>query len=154
MDNLPSNPKALLKYAEKKNAMEVDQFPFKEWVPETKQMQKEWKHYRDHVITTESEEQKALDQEAIVSINSNLIDYIKPFVNKRGVRDKYFTDKNNEVRLLQLDTLPGHAKLVFRNPELRIGAMVPVYIQSRETAKADIEQVSKKLYKKAKKIIF
>lgn len=150
MDNLPSNPKALLKYAEKKNAMEVDQFPFKEWIPETRQMEKEWKHYRDHVIT----EPETTDQEAIVSINSNLIDYIKPFVNKRGVRDKYFTDQNNEVRLLQLDTFPGHAKLVFKNPELRIGAMVPVYIQSRETAKADIELVSKKLYKKAKKIIF
>ncbi len=149
MDNIPHNPKALYKHMEKKGAFEVDQFPFKDWIPETEQMKREWESYRKNVL---EEQYEVVKGEQFLDNRTNLIDHLKPFVNRKGVRDKRFLHRDNEVRLLQLETIPGSAKLVFRNSELCVGAMVPVYINSRETVYKDLEGASKQLYKKAKKL--
>ncbi len=149
MDNIPHNPKALYKHMEKKGAFEIDQFPFKDWIPETEQMKREWESYKKNVI---GDPDDCVLSGKFIDNRNNLIDHLKPFVNRRGARNKRFLHKDNEVRLLQLETIPGSAKLVFRNSELCVGTMVPVYINSRETVYKDIEGASKQLYKKAKKL--
>lgn len=144
---IPKEPNALVKYMQKKNMYEVDQFPLKDWEAETRDVERQWKQYHDEVFGDKQAEDA-------FSFRMNLIDYVKPFVNKRGVRDKNFQGNHHELKLAQVDKIPGYAKLVYMNHELNFGEMVPVYIRSKESIEVDVESVAKKLYKKSKKKLF
>lgn len=126
--------------------LEVDQFPEFEWEPDKKQDIQNWHKFHEDFMKNRTPTNTSFNP------RPNLIDILEPFVNKRGVRRDPFKGDGHEVKLTQLDQLPGYAKLVYRNIDKRVGEIVDVYINSRETMKSDIEKVSKQLYKKSKKV--
>jgi hypothetical protein len=137
-------PDALIKEMQAKNLYEVDQFAFRDWEPDNRQLQREWKKVSDKIRQ---------DAEPAFTIRQNLVDTLVPFVNKRGERNKYFQGEDHQVRLTQVDDLPCTAKLVYMNHDLETGTMVPVELRSRETFVKDLKKASKKLFKKAKPLV-
>ncbi len=137
----------LVKEFKNKGLWDKDQFPYKEWGPDNEQAKRTWKAAQEYFQKTRPQTEEAFN------FRLNLIDQLIPFVNKRGIRKRPFIGDEHEVRLTQVDIVPGDAKLIYRNQELQVGAMVPVYLKSQETIKKDIESVAKPLWKKAKKVI-
>lgn len=129
----------------KKGLWNADQFPLKDWEPDNKQALKSWNNFSQEI------NQNRPNQKSFTYL-SNVIDYIQPFVNKRGVRKDPFKGNQHEVKITQLDNIPGYAKLVYKDYDRQVGTLVKVYINSRQSVLEDIQSVSKKLYKKAKKL--
>lgn len=125
---------------------EADQFPYKHWDSDNNQAIKAWADFRERYITEKPSSEPAFN------FRINLIDYLKPFVNKRGIRQSPFKGEEHEVKLVQLDTIPGNGKILYRNWKKEVGTMIPVYVSSKETLKKDLEKESKRLFKKAKKL--
>lgn len=125
---------------------EVDQFPYKNWNPDNIEAERAWSNVREDYLTKQSTPESAFN------FRLNLIDNLKPFVNKRGIRQRPFIGEEHEVKLVQIDNIPGRGKLMYRDLDREVGTLVPVEITSREYIKKDLERVSKRLYKKAKKL--
>lgn len=143
-ERMQSNP---VKDLKQKGLWDADQFPHKEWPSDSKQVVRAWDDMRKNFFKTKQEPQK------VANFQLNMIDSLRPFVNKRGVRQNPFVGEEHEVKLVQVDFIPGDAKLVYRNHELQIGEMVPVKLTSKQTILEDASRVSKKLFKKSKKAI-
>ncbi len=120
-------------------------FRIEDWRKDHEEYQKVFQQYKETIPTAE-------DPELSFNFRSNLINSLKPFVNKRGVRDRLFSGDEHEVKVVQIEQIPGSAKLIYRDLDRCVSACEPIYIRSVETAQQDIEPSAKKLYKKAKKL--
>jgi hypothetical protein len=121
-------------------------FREEDWKADKQQFYKHFDQYKKNTeLNTEH-------HEPIFNFRINLIDYLRPFVNKRGVRSKFFRGDQYEVKIVQLETIPGSAKLIYRDLDMYESAIEPIYINSVETAEKDMAKAAKKLYKKAKKL--
>lgn len=117
-----------------------------DWEADKIEYLKGWEGYKEQILEDKP------NSEPIFNIKPNLIDSLRPFINKRGVRNRLFKGNEHEVKVVQLEQIPGSARLIYRDLDRCVSVMEPVYISSIKNAKDDLTLASKKLFKKAKKL--
>ncbi len=139
--------KNLAEQMQKRGLWDVDQFPLKDWGTDNRQAARGWSQFSQDFLDSRPQPEDSFN------FRNNIIDRVVPFVNKRGVRKRPFKGEEHEVKLTQVDNIPGCARLVYRNHEERVGAFVECMLHSHETVQDDIQKVGKLLHKKAKKAL-
>ena len=92
-------------------------FKYEDWKADNEQYTKVFNDYKDGILKNRQAE------ESILNIRPNLVDSLQPFVNKRGIRSRLFKGDHHEVKVVQLDEIPGPAKLIYRDLDKCVGAM-------------------------------
>lgn len=114
-----------------------------DWDKDKREYQKEFEAFKKTVHT-------AQETKPVFNFRTNMIDFLQPFVNKRGKRSRLFIGDEHEVKAVQIDTIPGSGKLIYRDIERHISVCEPIYVNSVDTVEKDIMKSAKRLYKKAK----